>query len=158
MRTLPLAVLFAALLWFPVAAEVLKGSAAALDGRTIAIAGMQIRLLDIDAPDRNQPCRDTAGVEYRCGERAEAALAEILDGGPLACDWAQRDLQGRKLARCTLGETDVGRRMVELGWAVPDRDCKCETYREAATRAEAAHRGLWQGEFEMPWDWRADAP
>lgn len=158
MRAFPAALLVIGLLASAAQAELLNGPAAALDGRTIAIAGEAIRLLDIDAPDPGQACRDATGADYPCGERARAALAEILDGGPVACDWAVRDADGLKLARCMLGNADVARRMLELGWAVPARDCKCETYRDAAQRAEASRRGLWQGGFAMPWDWRTPSP
>jgi endonuclease YncB( thermonuclease family) len=137
----------------PAYAEILKGTATVTDGDTIEIHGQAVRLLDMDAPELEQLCRDAGGADYRCGERAAAALSYFVERQQVTCDWANRDRQGRRLGRCTAAGQDLGLWMVEQGWALPDRDCKCETYRAAAERAKARKLGLWSGAFEMPWDW-----
>jgi len=142
----------------PAYAEILKGTAAVTDGDSIEIQGQTVRLLDMHAPEPEQLCRDADGADYRCGERAAAALSDFLEQQPVTCDWAYLDRQGRRLGRCTAAGQDLGLWMVEQGWAVPDRDCKCETYRAAAERAKARKVGLWSGSFEMPWNWRAQTP
>jgi endonuclease YncB( thermonuclease family) len=139
-------------------AELLNGSAAAIDGRTIAVGGVPVRLLDLDAPEPAQHCRDAAGADYGCGERALAELAALVEKTLVVCDWANADAAGRKLARCTIEGRDLALPLLERGWALPDRDCKCETYRDAAVRARTARRGLWAGSFDLPWDWRARHP
>ena len=44
--------------------------------------------------------------------------------------------------------------MVANGWAVAFRRFSSD-YAEDEERARRARRGLWEGSFEMPWDWRA---
>ena len=44
--------------------------------------------------------------------------------------------------------------MVERGWAVAFRKYSLD-HVDAENDAREARRGIWQGEFEMPWDWRA---
>jgi len=101
-----------------------------IDGSTIEINRQRIRFLDMDAP------------------------ADHLGQRTVVCDWSVRDRDGRKLARCSLADHDAGLRLVEQGWAVPDRDCKCETYRAVAARAKNRGVGLWAGQFDVPWVWR----
>ena len=109
----------------------------------------------MEAPAAGQLCRDPGGADYPCGERAAQALADHLGQRRVVCDWAVEDRDGRKLGRCSVADHDAGRWLVEQGWAVPDRDCKCETYRAAAARAKTRGAGLWAGQFDMPWVWRA---
>lgn len=133
----------------------LAGVATVVDGGTIEIDGQRIRLLDMDAPVADQLCQDTGGADYPCGRRAARELADHLGEGRLVCDWAIEDRDGRKLGRCSLEGHDAGLWLIEQGWALPDRDCKCETYRAAAARAEQQGLGLWAGSFVPPWVWRA---
>ena len=52
-------------------------------------------------------------------------------------------------ATCTAGATDLNRSMVETGWALADR-AAAGAYVALEEDAEAARRGLWSGEFELP--------
>lgn len=62
------------------------------------------------------------------------------------------DRYGRTIAECE--GLNLG--MIREGWAVwyrryaPERD----DYREAQIEAQTAGRGMWEGRFDMPWDWR----
>jgi endonuclease YncB( thermonuclease family) len=142
----------------PVRADILKGTASVIDGDTVEIHGQTVRFLDIDAPETKQHCRDAAGADYPCGQHAAQALSAFLQQREIVCDWSNLDREGRRLARCILGGRDIGLWAVEQGWAVPDRDCKCETYRPAAEQAKDRKLGLWAGTFEMPWVWRQRMP
>jgi endonuclease YncB( thermonuclease family) len=139
-------------------ADSLEGAARAIDGRTIAVEGERVRLLDLDAPEPEQLCRDAAGQDYACGARATSGLAALLRRGKVDCAWDRRDADGTRLGRCTLAGADLALPLLEQGLALPARDCKCEVYRDAAAVAEAHRLGLWSGAFEMPWDWRAAHP
>jgi endonuclease YncB( thermonuclease family) len=132
----------------------LVGVARVVDGDTIELQGKRIGFLDLDAPEPGQHCRDGAGADYPCGETAAAALSAFIAQRTVTCDLSDRERDGRVLARCTVASEDPGLWLVDRGWAVPDRDCKCEIYREAEARAKTGKLGMWAGSFDMPWDWR----
>lgn len=134
----------------------LSGPARAIDGDTIEIAGARVRLLGIDAPERDQPCRRD-GADWACGEAAREALARHIAGSEISCRGRSRDRWGRLVARCTAGAADIGRWMIERGWAIaygrPGAD-----YALAEASARDARRGMWSGEFEPPSAWRKAHP
>ncbi len=53
------------------------GRASVIDGDTIEIHGLRIRLHGVDAPEKGQPCFDAANQPYRCGQKAAMALDEF---------------------------------------------------------------------------------
>ena len=142
----------------PVTADAsITGRASVIDGDTIEIHGERIRILDIDAPESDQLCFETRGIDPRhwyCGRVAAIKLADWIGARTVVCGTTRKDRYKRWLARCTVAGDDLGQWMADHGWVVPYRDCKCEIIRSAADRARAAQLGIWAGEFQMPWDWR----
>jgi endonuclease YncB( thermonuclease family) len=136
-------------------AETIAGRASVIDGDTIDIHGERIRILDIDAPEGRQTCQTQDGVEWRCGQKAAPALSDWIGARPVTCETDKLDKYKRHLARCTVGDADLGEWLAARGWAVPYRDCKCEVIRSAANHAKAQQLGVWAGMFMLPWDWRA---
>lgn len=53
---------------------VISGRAEVLDGDTLTVGGIPVRLVGIDAPELRQTCKDQVGGEYPCGEAASGAL------------------------------------------------------------------------------------
>ena len=138
-----------ALLPVPALADI-AGVAVVIDGATLEIRGQRIRLRGIDAPDGRQLCR-LDGAPWRCGIDAANALAGKIDRRPVAC--RERDRDGRMVATCTVAGEDLGEWMVANGWAVAHHLYSYE-YSRAEHRAKTARRGIWAGEFDMPWQWR----
>lgn len=132
----------------------IAGVATVIDGDTIEIHGTRIRLNGIDAPESGQSCDDARGKAWRCGQRAALALAERIGRRPVSCAQTDTDRYGRVLADCALGRDSLNAWMVRAGWAVAYRQYALDHVADE-DRARAARRGLWQGRFEMPWDWRA---
>ena len=130
-----------------------------VDGDTLRVAGYIIRLVGIDAPEWNQPCRDENGGIWACGRAAMAMLQNLLDASPtgVSCVIEGEDRYKRQLGVCYAGAagvgTDVQRELVRAGLAVAEYDPR---YRADEKRAESGKRGLWAGEFKRPKDWRAD--
>lgn len=124
------------------------GRAIVNDGDTLTLGGERIRLRGIDAPEYDQVCT-RRGAEYRCGGEAIRALRAIVAGRHVVCSGWERDQYDRLLATCSVGDVDVGRRMVESGWAVSYGGYGSE---EAAARRDGS--GLWAGEFDRPRAWR----
>ena len=95
----------------------LVGPAQAKDGDSLILAGREIRLGGIDAPEWKQECAAN-GVRWRCGRAAAAVLASLTAGKTVACaDTGERSYQ-RIVALCFVDGEDLGGRLVALGWAV----------------------------------------
>lgn len=137
-------------------AETIAGQASVIDADTLEIHGQRIRILDIDAPESRQLCADAGGIKYRCGQTAALELDDWIAARPVTCETTKLDRYGRHLAHCSVGDQDVAWWLAANGLAVPYRDCKCEVVRDAAAHAKAQGRGIWAGDFAMPWDWRKD--
>ena len=136
-------------------AETIASRASVIDADTLQINGERIRILDIDAPEKDQFCQQAVGdVTWECGVEATFALIDWIGETDVVCETNGLDRYKRHLARCTVQGEDVAVWLAESGWGVPFRDCKCEAVREASARAQAAERGIWIGPFIMPWDWR----
>ena len=71
----------------------------------------------------------------------------------MRCEGAQYDRYLRLIATCWHGSEDLGAWMVAHGWAVAYRRYSLK-YVGQEEQARMAKLGLWQGAFDMPWDWR----
>lgn len=114
-----------------------------------------IRLTGFDAVEYRQDCGSGDGSRWPCGHEARSALESIASGGPLRCELTAKDIYGRTLAACRTQPSpdgvDLGAEMVRQGWAVATDDA----YLVEEGDAQAGRRGIWQGGFARPADWRA---
>ncbi len=144
-----LAGLVAAALWRqPDDRGSIAGTARIVDGDSIEIAGSDIRLKGIDAPEMAQVCR-RGGQPYRCGDEARRHLARLIDGEAVECRLEGRDRYRRHLGICAAAGRELNAAMVRDGWAVGYR-----AHADAERDARFARRGLWAGSFERPEEWR----
>ena len=115
-------VLAALLLLVPSVAEAdITGKPRVIDGDTIEIAGERIRLHGIDAPETKQTCQDNNGKEWRCGQDATFALADMIGNHWITCKGDERDRYRRLIAVCYAGPHDLNAKMVQQGWALAYR-------------------------------------
>ncbi len=129
-----------------------------IDGDSLHADGKRIRLTGIDAPELLQTCRDAQAREWPCGQAAKTRLLELVSRGKVACTARGHDRYGRTLAVCSAGGTaDLGEALVREGYAVSYTRYSY-AYLAAELAARFARRGLWQGEFESPEDWRHRHP
>jgi endonuclease YncB( thermonuclease family) len=132
---------------------VITGQAAVVDGDTISIGGTRIRLQGTDAPEWEQTCDDAKGASWPCGTKAARELGALIKGVTLTCKTSDFDQYDRVLAECFLPDgTNVNVWLVRQGWAVAFG--RSRLYTSAEAEAKAAKRGLWQGAFTRPLDWR----
>ena len=113
---------------------------------------IRIRLHGIDAPEAKQTCT-ADGNAWRCGWEANNALANIVGEHWVTCRQRDKDRYGRIVAVCRAGPVDLNAWMVGEGWAVAYRRFSMD-YARDESEAKGARRGLWRGEFAMPWNWR----
>ena len=78
--------------------------------------------------------------------------------GGVACTPRGEDRYGRLLATCSTGAVaDLGAALVRDGYAV-NYGRYTSDYAAAESEARAARRGVWQGTFDNPEDWRHGKP
>lgn len=133
-------------------ANIIAGRARVGDGDTITIKNERIRIIGIDAPELSQPCFLNK-ERIACGVLSKKHMIKLINNRPVRCKWIERDQYGRILGRCTAGDSDLNRTMVEDGWAVSYSDYPAE---ERFARKEK--RGFWQWRMQRPYDYRRANP
>jgi len=133
-------------------AQDLVGRASVIDGDTIEIHGHRIRLHGIDAPESRQLCEKN-GEEYRCGQQASLALADMVGLSVIRCEPNGVDRYKRIIGVCFKADQDLNRWMVRNGWAVAYRRYS-KDYVTDEESASSAGIGIWAGQFETPENWR----
>jgi endonuclease YncB( thermonuclease family) len=131
----------------------ITGTASVTDGDTIEIHGQDIRLHGIDAPESRQRCYRPDGSLWRCGQKAALALDRRIGNGPVRCTWSEKDRYGRLIGTCYRQGRDLNAWMVANGWAMAYRRYSRD-YVPEEQAARRHDRGIWNGEFVPPWDWR----
>jgi endonuclease YncB( thermonuclease family) len=123
------------------------------DGDTITILtedkqNIKIRLVEIDAPEKNQPW----------GQKSKQALSDLVFSLNVKVDSSGQDRYGRTLGTVFLSDTNINKHMVENGnaWAYTQyvRD---QNYFVLQKNAESKQLGLWslsQDQITPPWEWR----
>lgn len=129
------------------------GTVRVINGDTLQMNGKYMKLYGIDAPESNQTCADRSGRSYACGNQAALWLKGWLADNTVECRVMQQDAKGNMVGVCSLGQYDIGAAMVNAGWAVAYLKYT-DTYAPYEAQAKLENRGLWQGQFYMPWDWR----
>lgn len=133
-------------------AQLVSGSARAVDGDTLELSGKRIRLYGIDAPESDQTC-EKEGTSWACGQVATQQLSALVEGQQVECRGSGVDQYGRMLAVCTAGPEQLNEVMVEQGWAVAYRQYS-DNYTGAELRAKSNHLGIWSSNFMLPSDYR----
>jgi endonuclease YncB( thermonuclease family) len=134
--------------------RVVVGRALVLDGDSISIGGVRIRIYGIDAPEGAQRCRRPGGVPWSCGAAATEAMRSLTQGRPLRCEGRGLDDYGRLLAVCRADGVDIGAELVRRGlaWAFVRYS---NVYVSEEAQARAARRGVFAADNQPPWEFRA---
>lgn len=132
----------------------IQGRASVIDGDTLEIQGTRIRLWGVDAVESSQTCLDAGGKVWPCGRRAAFALADFLGARTVRCERKDTDRYGRMVAVCRVGSVEVNRWLVAEGWALAYVEYGGQVYLASQSQARAAKRGIWQGSFQEPWEYR----
>src|ERR1700747_1577040 len=121
------------------------GQASVVDGDTLEIHEMRIRLWGVDAPESSQLCRGEDSLQYRCGAQAANDLDAFIARRPVNCSPLSLDPYGRTVATFSVGATDLGEWLVRKGLALDWRQYSKGRYADAQGDAERAGRGIWKG-------------
>jgi endonuclease YncB( thermonuclease family) len=154
----------------------IKGFPRIIDGDTIVIDEVRIRLEGIDAPETTQTCNGATMPEFRpglgrpsmlgkpepdrgtwaCGIAATRHLIHLIGKAEVRCDDLGPDKYNRTLGRCFVGSTNLNARMVQDGfaWAFVKYST---SYVDLEAAARLARLGIWQGETIPAWEFRQRA-
>ena len=135
-----------------------------VDGDTVYINNYKIRLEGIDAPEMKQKCKKeklkissiigyTFYEDYYCGKHSKENLESKVKGSNIKCISFTKDRYKRYLAKCFKGKINLNRWMVRNGHAVAYRKYS-KKYISKEINAKNEKKGVWQGKFEMPWEYR----
>jgi endonuclease YncB( thermonuclease family) len=132
------------------------GIATVIDGDTLRVDGVKIRLAGIDAPEWDQTCGQTA-----CGKDATDALRALVAGRIVICTPNGGVTYDRIVAACrTADQRDLGESLVIAGMAMDDPRY-IPDYAALTAMAADSRTGMWAEEVQPGWEWRAravDAP
>ena len=138
-----------------------SGYANVTDGDTIKIDTLKIRLDGIDAPEKKQLCKRpyltimmfTFYEDYSCGQKSTEALIKKINNQKITCKISDIDYFKRLIGECYKGKTNLNSWLVSNGHAVAFRKYS-KKYVPEELLAKQEKKGMWQGKFEMPWDYR----
>ena len=139
----------------------ITGFAKVVDGDTIKINSKKIRLYGIDAPEKKQKCKKTYLTisfmsftkDYMCGEVSTKKLIKKINKQKLNCNILDVDRYKRLIGECFKRNINLNSWMVSNGYAVAYRKYS-KKYVSDEINAKNNKLGIWQGKFEMPWDYR----
>ena len=145
--------------------KIISGKARVVDGDTIKINEISIRLYGIDAPEKNQICMGLSGESYNCGLSSTRFLKTLIDNSTrVECSYKNLDRYGRIIGKCIsytkvqnsnkIIPFDLNYQMVATGHAVEYKRYSRGEYSKAEENAKKERKGLWKGEFDRPEKWR----
>jgi endonuclease YncB( thermonuclease family) len=132
----------------------LVGRATVIDGDTIEIHGVRIRIFGVDAPEASQLCRGSDSLHYRCGAQAANELGQFVGQGTVACTPVAMDRYARQIATCIVNDRDIGEWLVRHGHALDWPKYSRGKYSSAQEQAAKEEAGIWAGSFAKPWHYR----
>jgi len=131
-----------------------SGPARVVDGDTLIIGSQSVRIEGIDAPEDGQNCSRANGRQWACGAQATRRLRQLSAKG-VSCVGSEFDAYDRLIASCMADKADIGQTMVLNGMALAYRRFSKRYVADEAI-ARNARRGVWEGPFVEPWQWRKE--
>jgi len=139
----------------------ISGNAQIVDGDTIKINSKKIRLYGIDAPEIKQMCKKpyltiiflTFTKDYPCGKISTEKLKKKINNKVITCKILGVDRYKRYIGECYKRNLNLNSWLVSNGYAVVYRKYS-KKYVSYEINAKNQKLGMWQGKFEMPWEYR----
>ncbi len=139
----------------------ISGNAQIIDGDTIKINAKKIRLHGIDAPEFKQMCKKpyltiiffSFQKDYPCGKISTEKLKKKVNNKVIKCKILDIDRYNRLIGECYKRNLNLNSWLVSNGYAVVYRKYS-KKYISDEINAKNKKLGVWQGKFEMPWDYR----
>ncbi len=124
-----------------------------VDGDSLYIKNVEIRLYGIDAPERGQAFNKAAA----------RFLKSFIKGKALTYKVISKDRYKRSIALVYANDINLQAELIKNGFAwVYPRYCKqaiCNDWKRLQEQAKASKKGLWQDKNPItPWDWKHNKP
>jgi endonuclease YncB( thermonuclease family) len=138
------------------------GPAQVVDGDTIVVQGVRVRLEGIDAPELEQSCARASGIRFwgfagtwKCGREAAEHVERLVRQRVVRCEGFGTDAYGRMLGVCTVEGLEINSDLVRQGlaWAFAKYS---QRYVAVEAEAKNARSGIWQAETKPAWEWRSE--
>lgn len=134
-----------------------EGTIRVSDGDSFTRNGIRYRLSAIDAPEAAQHCQKADGTLWDCGRQARDFLVSLVNSADVRCAQLGTDRYGRTLVTCQTEKfDDIGAEMIRAGFAITYGKDAIGRYGLIEIGARIAARGIWQGDFTPPADWRRE--
>ena len=139
--------------------NIIKGKAIVVDGDTIKIKGKQIRFGGIDAPEsyyrgKKQTCIEDNKKVF-CGQISKEKLIEKIGNNSVNCKIEKnKDKYKRSVGECFIKEESLSVFMVRNGYAFDWPRYSKKKFANDQEYAKLNKLGLWNMQFEYPWEWR----
>lgn len=124
-----------------------------IDGDTLDLEGVKVRLKGIDAPEIKQLCRKDKNI-FNCGELAKRSLEALILDKVVSCNKSSIDKYGRYISYCTNGDKSLNHEMIKHGLAYTYMNHNA-ILALSEYKACFMQSGLWSGKFDKPWKWRS---
>lgn len=131
----------------------ISGSIVVVDGDTIDVSGVRVRLFGIDAPESDQTCETEQGAQWSCGAWVNQEVAKRYQGEQTTCNVLETDRYGRAVARCWVQGEDLAQTLVRDGMAFAYRRYSMD-YDLDEKRAAVQDRGLHASRVQAPSQYR----
>ncbi len=123
-----------------------------IDGDTIKINSIKYRFSGIDTPEINQTCKKDEEIIY-CGIIAKKKLIEKIGSHIPNCIAESTDIYNRIIAECFVNNESLSKYLVRNGYAFAYRKYS-KKFIVDEDYAKKNKLGLWQMEFQYPWEYR----
>jgi endonuclease YncB( thermonuclease family) len=131
-----------------------SGTVSVIDGDTIKLGEVTVRLFGIDAPEMAQSCDAASQKAWACGRWVASQVRTRFEGRHASCVQRDIDRYGRSVATCEVAGQDLGQLIVAEGLAFAYLDYS-RVYLRDEQRAAAQGRGLHGHQVQSPKAFRA---
>ena len=118
----------------------ISGKAYVTDGDGIRVAGQEVRLAGLDAPEWDQKAKHRDGYWFSHGKRVKSELIRKIGGKHVRVSVEGTDKFGRLLGSVTCKGRDIGEWLVREGHAIA---AYSDRYVHIEREAREAKRGMW---------------
>ncbi len=118
-----------------------------VDGDSLEINSIRIRLNGIDAPEYTQTCKLSTSKSYPCGQDSIEYLKNLIKNKTVRCVFHNKDQYNRELSTCYTENLNINEALVKNGHAI---SYLSDEYKSAEIHAKNKKLGIWKADFIHP--------